>query len=159
MDPKTKRETLRLLTNGMYVATSRSGDQFAASTVTWASQASFKPPLLMVAIRRNSNVLRCMKESGVAVLHVLDRHQEAIAQKFFSTTKRSGDSLNGEIYTVGKTSPPILQNLPAYLECKVIDIREEYGDHAIVILEVIDAHLRRKVKPLIVADSPWRYGG
>jgi flavin reductase (DIM6/NTAB) family NADH-FMN oxidoreductase RutF len=159
MDPKTKREALRLLTNGMYVLTSRSGDRFGASTVTWASQASFKPPLLMAAIRRDSNVLRCMKESGVAVLHVLDRSQKTIAQKFFSTTKRAGDRLNGETYTTGKTSAPILQNLPAYLECKVTDIRDEYGDHAVVILEVVDAQLRKHVKPLVVADSPWRYGG
>ena len=159
MDPKTKREALRLLTNGMYVLTSRSGDRFGASTVTWASQASFKPPLLMAAIRRDSNVLRCMKESGVAVLHVLDRSQKAIAQKFFSTTKRADDRLNGETYTTGKTSAPILQNLPAYLECKVTDIRDEYGDHAVVILEVVDAQLRKHVKPLVVADSPWRYGG
>lgn len=159
MDLKTKREALRLLTNGMYILTSRSGDRFGASTITWASQASFKPPLLMAAIRRDSNVLRCMNESGVAVLHVLDRSQKAIAQKFFSTTKRAGDSLNGETYAAGKTSAPILQNLPAYLECKVIDIRGEYGDHAIVILEVVDAQLRKHVKPLVVADSPWHYGG
>ena len=159
MDPKAKREALRLLTNGMYILTSGAGDCFAASTVTWASQASFKPPLVVAAIRRDSNVLCCMRESGAAVLHILDRTQRTIAQKFFSTTKRAGDSLNGEAYTTGKTSAPVLRNLPAYLECKVIDIREEYGDHAIVILEVVDAQLRKHVKPLIVADSPWRYGG
>jgi flavin reductase (DIM6/NTAB) family NADH-FMN oxidoreductase RutF len=159
MDPKTKQKALRLLTNGMYILTSRSGDRFAASTVTWASQASFKPPLLMAAIRRESSVLRCMNESRMAAFHVLDRNQKAIAQKFFSTTKRAGDSLNGEPYTAGKTSAPILQNLAAYLECKVIDIRDEYGDHAIVILEVVDAQLRKQIKPLVVADSPWHYGG
>ena len=159
MDPKTKQLALRLLTNGMYILTSRSGDRFAASTVTWASQASFKPPLVMAAVRRDSNVLLCMKESRVAVLHILDRSQKAIAQKFFSTTKRAGESLNREPYTAGKTSAPVLQNLPAYLECKVIDTRDEYGDHAIVILEVVDVQLRKHVKPLVVADSPWHYGG
>lgn len=143
----------------MYVITSRSNDRFAASTVTWASQASFKPPLLMAALRRESNVLSCMKESRVAVLHVLGRNQKAIAQKFFAATKQVGSSLNGETYTVGTTSAPILQNLPTYLECKVIDIRDEYGDHAIVILEVVDAQLSKHMKPLVVADSPWRYGG
>jgi flavin reductase (DIM6/NTAB) family NADH-FMN oxidoreductase RutF len=159
MDPRTKQQTLRLLTNGMYVLTSRSGDRLSATTVTWASQASFKPPLVVVAIRRDSNVLRCLSDSRVAAFHILDRSQKAIAQKFFSATKRVGSSLNGEPYTENKTSAPILQNLPAYLECQVVDIRENYGDHAIIILEVIDAQLRKPVKPLIVADSPWRYGG
>src|ERR1700758_2521557 len=70
MDVKKKQKTLRLLTNGMYIVTSRSGDRFAASTITWATQASFAPPLIMVAIRHESNVLRCMKESRVAVFHI-----------------------------------------------------------------------------------------
>jgi flavin reductase (DIM6/NTAB) family NADH-FMN oxidoreductase RutF len=159
MDIKAKQTTLRLLTNGIYVLTSRSGDHFGASTVTWVSQASFKPPLIMAAIRHDSNVLHCMKERGGAVLHIFDRSQRALAQKFFATTKHVDHQLNGEPYTDGRGSAPILQNLFAYLECKVVDIREEYGDHAIAILEVIDAQLRKGVKPLVVADSPWRYGG
>jgi len=159
MDPKTKQRALRLLTNGMYILTSRSGEHFGASTVTWASQASFKPPLIMVAVRHDSNVLHCIKQSRAAALHILDRSQKAIAQRFFSATEHAHGSLNGESYVDGKTSAPILQNLPAYLECKVIDVREEYGDHAIVVLEVVDAQLRTHIKPLVVADSPWRYGG
>lgn len=159
MNPKTKQQTLRLLTNGMYVLTSRSGDAFAASTVTWASQASFRPPLIVVAIRHDSNVLHCLKQSRAAAFHILDKGQKAIAQKFFATTKHLGSTLNGESYTDGKTLSPILQNLPAYLECKLVDLHDNHGDHAIAILEVVDAQLRRPVKPLVVADSPWRYGG
>ena len=159
MDPKIKQKTLRLLTNGMYILTSRSGDRVAASTVTWASQASFKPPLIMAALRKESTVLACMKESGVGALHVLDRSQKGIAQKFFAATKNGDGALNGEPYTQGKTSAPILKNLPAWLECKVLDILDEHGDHAIVILEVVDAQVHKQTKPLTVADSPWHYGG
>lgn len=159
MDPKTKQRTLRLLTNGMYILTARSGECFGASTVTWASQASFKPPLIMVAVRKDSNVLHCMRESRAAALHILDRTQKALAQRFFSTTKHAEGSLNGESFVDGKTLAPILQSVKAYLECRVIDIREEYGDHAIVVLEVVDAQLRNQTEPLVVADSPWCYGG
>ncbi len=121
MDPKTKRTTLRLLTNGMYILTARSGEDFGASTVTWVSQASFKPPLIMAAVRQDSNVLRCMKQTRVAALHILDRNQKAIAQRFFSATKHDGGSLNGEVYSNGKTSAPILHSLRAYVECKVVE--------------------------------------
>lgn len=159
MDPKTKQKTLRLLTNGMYVLTSRSEHRLAAATVTWVSQVSFKPPLLMAAVRKNSSVLHCLSQSRVVALHILGRHQKDVAQKFFSTTKGEGGVLKGEPFAQGKISSPILTNLPAHLECKVVDIREEYGDHAVVILEVVEAELRKQCQVLTVAESPWRYGG
>ncbi|MCI3952948.1 MAG: hypothetical protein K0R53_2446, partial [Burkholderiales bacterium] len=36
-----------MLSHGVYVLTSRSAERYGAATVTWVSQASFKPPLLM----------------------------------------------------------------------------------------------------------------
>jgi flavin reductase (DIM6/NTAB) family NADH-FMN oxidoreductase RutF len=160
MDPKTKQKTLRLLTNGMYVLTSRGpSGQLGAATITWVSQASFKPPLLMVAIRKDSNVFRCLRESRVAALHVLGSDQRGIAQKFFGPSKGSSTTLNGEPFFEGKTSAPILKNLPAHIECKALDIREGYGDHAIVVFEVVEAELTAPVDPLTVSDSPWEYGG
>ncbi|MGH9683841.1 MAG: flavin reductase family protein [Candidatus Acidiferrales bacterium] len=159
MDSKTKQKTLRLLSNGMYVLTSRSGDRLGVATITWVSQASFKPPLLMAAVRKDSNVFRCLSQSRVAALHVLGADQKQLAQKFFSPTRGALGELNGEPFFDGKTSAPVLKNLPAYLECKVIDIREEYGDHALVVLEVVEASFDSAVKPLIIADTPWEYGG
>jgi flavin reductase (DIM6/NTAB) family NADH-FMN oxidoreductase RutF len=160
MDPKTKQKTLRLLTNGMYVLTSRGpGGQLCAATITWASQASFKPPLLMVALRKGSQIFRCLRESRVAALHVLAKSQKDIAQKFFAASRSSAVVLKGEPFFEGKISAPILKNLPAYIECRVLDIREEYGDHAIVILEVVEVELTEHIDPLTVSDSPWEYGG
>lgn len=160
MNPKTRQKTLRLLTNGMYVLTSRDGVRLGAATVTWVSQVSFKPPLLMIAIRKNSNLFRCVRASRIAALHVLGRNDQPIAQKFFSPIAKGGvTTLNGEPFTEGVTSAPILKNLPAYLECKVVEIDDRHGDHALCILEVVEAALREEVHPLTVFDSPWEYGG
>ena len=159
MDPKIKQKTLRLLSNGMYVLTSGHRTRYAAATVTWVSQASFKPPLIMVAVRKDSTLFSCLRDSRVAVLHILDRRHKNFAQKFFTRSKAHADPLNGEPFSEGKTGAPVLKSLPAYLECEVIDIREEYGDHATVILEVVEAVLHKSVRPLSVADSPWEYGG
>lgn len=159
MEAKTKQKTLRLLTNGMYILTSRNGSTLGAATVTWVSQSSFKPPLLMVAVRKDSTVFRCLDQSRIAALHVLGSHQQAIAQKFFSPTKADGVALNGEPFFEGKTSAPILKNLHAYLECRVVDVRQEYGDHAVVIFEVVEAELLQAVEPLTIPGSPWEYGG
>jgi flavin reductase (DIM6/NTAB) family NADH-FMN oxidoreductase RutF len=159
MDPKIKQKVLRLLTNGMYILTSRNAKSFGAATITWVSQASFKPPLLMVALRKDGSAFQCVVESRTAVLHVLDSSQQDIAQKFFAATDESHGSLNGEPYTEGSIGAPVLKNLGAYLECKALEILERHGDHAIVVLEVLNAVLRREVQPLTVPGSPWQYGG
>ena len=159
MDPKTKQKVLRLLTNGMYILTSLSAKRFGAATVTWVSQASFKPPLLMVALRKDGSAYQCVVESHTAVLHVLDSGQQTIAQKFFAATEESQGQLNGEPYFEGTNGAPVLENLGAYLECKALEIVAEHGDHAIVVFEVLDAVLRREIEPLTVTGSPWQYGG
>ena len=57
---------------------------------------------------------RCLRQSRVAALHVLGRTQKGIAQKLFSSPKDSGSGLKGEPCFEGKTSAPILKNLPTW---------------------------------------------
>lgn len=159
MDPYARKSTLRMFSNGMYVVTSRSGERYGAATVTWMSQASFRPPLLMTAIRRESNVFKCLSESRVAAVHVLGWTQRALAAKFFRTTRMADGLLNGEPFVDGRAAVPILTNAPAYVECAVSQIVDTGGDHAVVILEVADAVCRQQVPPLTIAASPWEYGG
>jgi flavin reductase (DIM6/NTAB) family NADH-FMN oxidoreductase RutF len=139
--------------------TSRSGDRYGGATVTWVSQASFRPPLVMAAVRKESNVFRCLHESGVAAIHVVASHQKDVAQRFFTPTKVENGCMNAEAFRPGKTSVPILQDAPAFVECRVRRILDEVGDHAIVILEVVEAECSQSVSPLTVAASPWEYGG
>jgi flavin reductase (DIM6/NTAB) family NADH-FMN oxidoreductase RutF len=159
MDPAIKKKALRLLSNGVYIITSRAGERFGAATVTWVSQVSFKPPLIMAAIRANSNVYRCLSESLVAAVHIVGAHQAEVAQKFFTPTQAGAGRINGETFTEGKTLAPVLDSAQAYLECRVRQIVEDGGDHNIVIMEVANAGLRQAFQPLTVAQSPWEYGG
>src|SRR2546422_11355087 len=119
MDPESRRKTLRMLSNGLYVMTSRHGERCGAATVTWVSQASFRPPLLMAAVRPDSTVFACLRESGVAALHILGNGQEEMARRFFAPTRADDGGINGEPFREGVTRAPILRSAPAYLECRV----------------------------------------
>jgi flavin reductase (DIM6/NTAB) family NADH-FMN oxidoreductase RutF len=159
MDPVVKKKALRLLSNGVYVITSRAGEQFGAATVTWVSQASFQPPLLMAAIRQDSSAFRCLSKSLVAALHILGAQQCDIAQKFFAPTRPGPGTINGEPFTDGETSAPVLNNACAYLECRIQQILDNGGDHNIVVMKVVNAACREPLEPLTIAQSPWEYGG
>lgn len=159
MDAANRKKTLRLLSNGVYIITARDGDQFGAATVSWLSQASFDPPLLMAALRTNSNVFKCLTKSGSVAVHVVDLHQQDVAQRFFTPTRANGVTINGEPFHQGKTSAPILENFGAYVECRVKRILDGEGDHAIVLMEVLEAEAKTAVQPLTMRESPWEYGG
>jgi flavin reductase (DIM6/NTAB) family NADH-FMN oxidoreductase RutF len=159
VDAKAKQKTLRLLSNGVYILTSRSNDRYGAATVTWVSQASFKPPLIMAAVRRESKVFACLAESGYAVLHVVGDRQQEIAKRFFFPTHAVCGTINGEAFMEGRTAAPVLPNLPAYIECQLERIVDTDGDHAVVILRAVEADCRDAVRPLTMADTPWKYGG
>jgi flavin reductase (DIM6/NTAB) family NADH-FMN oxidoreductase RutF len=158
MDAGARKRTLRMLSNGIYVLTSASGERHGAATVTWLSQASFQPPLLMAAVRPESNVFKCLAESGVAAVHILDRSQQDMAQRFFAPTAVEGDRINGEPFARGRTGAPVLASAFAYCECVVRHLCP-LGDHTVVVMEVVEAACRGAASPLTVAASPWQYGG
>jgi flavin reductase (DIM6/NTAB) family NADH-FMN oxidoreductase RutF len=165
MDVSVRKRALGLLSNGMYVMTSSHGTQHGAATLTWISQASVKPLLVMAAIRLTSNVFKCLEQSRVVAIHILDADQQDLAQRFFAPTRVLGDTINGEPFEPGVTCAPILKNARAHFECVVNHIFSR-GDHAVVVMEVVEAQCRGEIQPLMVAQSPWEvaqspweYGG
>jgi len=159
MDARTRKNTLRMLSNGVYVLTSRNGDCYGAATVSWVSQVSFRPPLVMAAVKRDSNVFKCLAESRTAVLHIVGERQQDIAHRFFFPTRTEHGTINGEPFAEGRTAAPVLPSLPAHIECQVDRIVDTDGDHAVVILRAVEAECREQVRPLTMADTPWEYGG
>jgi flavin reductase (DIM6/NTAB) family NADH-FMN oxidoreductase RutF len=159
VDAKVRQKTLRMLSNGVYVLTSRNEDRYGAATVTWVSQVSFKPPLIMAAVRRENNVFKCLIASRTAVLHIVGVEQQDIARTFFYPTRAQCGTINGEPFAEGRTTAPVLASLPAHVECRVEQILDTDGDHALVILAVVEAECGERVRPLTVADTLWEYGG
>ncbi|MCS7142324.1 MAG: flavin reductase family protein [Aigarchaeota archaeon] len=160
MDQEVKRRVLRLLTYGLYVLTTRHGDEISASTVNWVSQASFTPPLLMLAIKRGSRTHELIERSNTFVLNILGSDQKDVAQSFFKETTVEGNRINGLPFEPGPiTGAPVLTELPAWVECKVRSAVKD-GDHTVFVAEVVEVGLRRpNAKPLVMWDTGWFYGG
>jgi flavin reductase (DIM6/NTAB) family NADH-FMN oxidoreductase RutF len=160
IDLGAKRQALQMLHNGMFVVTAGSGGRHYATTVTWVSQASFKPLLIMTALRRSSRLFECLTESKLAAVNILTEGQVELARKFFVPAPGHNGTFDGERYNHGITAVPVLEEAAACVECRVSRIVNDVGDHAIVIMEVVAAQCRRRdARPLSTAESPWKYGG
>ncbi len=158
MDPSEKKKTLRLLTYGLYVATSRDAGGYAGGTINWLTQASFAPPLVMAGIQRDSSLHDAIVHSRVFAVHIIGKSQKDLATSFFKGASQSGNRLNGFCFEPGSTGAPVLLDAPAWFECRVVE-EVRRGDHTVFIAEVVAAGVRRDEEPLTLREAGFAYGG
>ena len=82
MDLSAKRAAMRILTYGVYIATAKSGDSVSAAIVTWVSQASIEPPLIMMGIKKDGRIYNDVKNSQKFVLNIVGEDQKKFAATF-----------------------------------------------------------------------------
>ncbi|GAA6733790.1 flavin reductase family protein [Thermus oshimai] len=159
MDQEAKKKALRSFTYGLYILTAQDGEDLAAGTVNWVTQASFQPPLIALGVKRESHLHALIAKTGRLALMTLRTDQKAIAQDFFKPTKREGNTLNGHPFEPSPTfGLPLLTELPYWLEAEVRALLA-LGDHSLVVAEVVEAGVREEAKPLVMWDTGWFYGG
>lgn len=158
MDPAIKKKALRMITYGLFVATSHDDSGPAAGAINWISQSSFTPPLVMVAFKADSALHRAVANSRRFIVHVVGKDQKDLASAFFRGAELSGDRLNGYLIESSPNGIPLLIDPPAWFECRVLnDVRG--GDHTVFVAEVIEAGVRRDAEPLGLRDTGFFYGG
>ena len=145
MDAAAKKHALRLVPYGLYLAGSRHADgHTAVSLVSWFTQTSFDPPLVVLGMHREGEALKGVKETGVLAISLLGAEQKDLVKPFFKHVVVADGKAGPLPVLVGAaTGCPMLPDLPAALELQVREVHE-LGDHATVILEVVDAHVFHK---------------
>jgi flavin reductase (DIM6/NTAB) family NADH-FMN oxidoreductase RutF len=139
MQEQDKKTAMRMIPYGLYVLTGRSaGGEVAAATINWVTQGAFSPPQLVVGVKADSGAHAIIKETGVFALNILGKEQGPLAYTFFKPVEQEGDAINGEAFHAGSTGAPILDSVPAWLECRLVETVET-GDHSVFVGEVIDA--------------------
>ena len=159
MDLQAKKTALRKIPHGVYVVGVKQDSQLNAFTATWLTQVSFTPPLVAVGIKKDSHSLAMIKQEQVFCVNILGKDHKALAEHFVKPSTTMGDKLQTIPYRAGATGAPVLEDAIAYVECRVREVANEHGDHAIVIGEVVEAGVRTDGPALTLMDTGWHYGG
>jgi flavin reductase (DIM6/NTAB) family NADH-FMN oxidoreductase RutF len=145
MDLAAKKHALRLVPYGLYLAGSRHADgHTAVSLVSWLTQTSFDPPLVVLGMHKDGEAFKGVQDTGVLAVSLLGATQKDLVKPFFKHVAVS-DGRAGPlaVRTGSATGCPLLPELPASLELQhrhTLDL----GDHATVVFEVVDAHVHHK---------------
>jgi len=113
--------------------------------------------MISVCLKKESNSYEVVKQRGEFILHLLEDNQKEMAKSFFKPTNFEDGKINGHDFKF-ENKIPLLENIPAYLQCRVIDILEN-GDHPLFLAEVADAVIHKEVNPLELRKPGWTYGG
>jgi flavin reductase (DIM6/NTAB) family NADH-FMN oxidoreductase RutF len=153
-----KKAALLSIPYGLFVLTTKEGDEIAAGTVNWVMQTSFKPPLIAMGVKQDSHLYSAMKKTGTFALSFLESGQKDIAFAFFKPTKLEDGKLNGQEVETGQTGAPILAAAPSWVEGRVVG-EVAAGDHATFVGEVTHAGQKRETKLLTLDEVGVKYGG
>jgi flavin reductase (DIM6/NTAB) family NADH-FMN oxidoreductase RutF len=146
VDPDTFRSILGRFATGVTVITAADtarGD--FGITVTAFASLSLGPPLVLVCIDHQASIHPVMVTASHFVVNVLAAEQEAIARRFSAPDDEQ--RFQGLGYSRGATGAAVLDDVLAYLECRLVQATEG-GDHTI-FAGAVEVAKSRSGRPLL----------
>jgi flavin reductase (DIM6/NTAB) family NADH-FMN oxidoreductase RutF len=119
-------------------------------TVSWMSQVSFSPPMLMVAVDKLHYSLDLLRSTKNFCVNLLGDDQSALAGRFAKQATTGDDKLGDVAQRPAESGAAILTDAVAYFDCEVTSMVEA-GDHMLVIGRVDDAALVKDRTPMTSA--------
>jgi flavin reductase (DIM6/NTAB) family NADH-FMN oxidoreductase RutF len=119
-------------------------------TVSWMSQVSFSPPMLMVAVDKLHYSLDLLRSTKNFCVNLLGDDQSALAGRFAKQATTGDGKLGDVAQRPAESGAAILTDAVAYFDCEVTSMVEA-GDHMLVIGRVDDAALVKDRTPMTSA--------
>lgn len=159
MDAAAKQMILSHFPYGLYVITvAHDGDEHAM-TANWITQASFEPPMLVVAVENTSKTISLIRDAHHFAVSLLTTEQRDLAGKLGRSSEQAPQKLKGV-----KTKPapaartPVLAEAVGWVECRAVATLPA-GDHTLVLGEILEAGVENgDAEPLTLKAAGFKYG-
>ena len=139
------RRVLGCFATGVAVVTALdSSGRKTGMTINSFNSVSLKPPLVLWSIDRESGNFETFMAANNFAVHVLNKDQQAMCERFAS---RGADKFEGLECETGIAGVPLLPDYSALFECTA-EHRYDGGDHVILVGRV-QSFEDRKTNPLI----------
>jgi len=158
MNLENRKTILRKIPNGLFIVTTKDGELGTGAAISFATQTSIEPLHITLAICKNSNMYSVAVESEHLAVHFPSIDQQDMVASFFKIKEREEKSINGYGFEWSELGNPILDDVPMYLEVKIVEIVDK-GDHPLFICEVVNTVVREDTEVLTIPNTNWHYGG
>jgi flavin reductase (DIM6/NTAB) family NADH-FMN oxidoreductase RutF len=157
------KDALKMMPYGFYSITSRSGDEVNAMVANWVTQASFEPRLMAMGLQKSAYSHRLIEQGGVFAINIFRSEDQEAIMPFTKSRSKNPDKMTGAKYVEGpETGCPILEGAAAYIECKVVNMVDNGGDHDLLVGEVVGGGVEKEAEVaevLSLVTLGWSYAG
>ncbi|MBO3747438.1 flavin reductase [Streptosporangiaceae bacterium NEAU-GS5] len=134
--PQQAWDVVRRFATGVAVVTTGSGPTTHGTTVSSFAMVSRVPPMISVALRRDSAGLARLKEEEVFTVNMLAHEQWALAAHFAAASRAYGLARPAAAaWCHDVVSGPALRGAVGWLECRT-ELALPVGDHELVVARV-----------------------
>lgn len=160
VESETLKTIMQMFNYGLFIATCAGQGTPRAATVSWASQVSFEPKQVSIALRKGTSICEAVQTERRFGLHVVGENQPELARAFFKAQQSGETEIAGYRYGILASGVPILHAAMAWLECEVIEQAGQSGDHALFVANVVAGDIQSPaIRALALHDTVWNYGG
>jgi flavin reductase (DIM6/NTAB) family NADH-FMN oxidoreductase RutF len=119
-------------------------------TISWMSQVSFNPPMLMIAVDKLHYSVDLLRSTKNFCVNLLGDDQLQLAGRFAKQATTGEDKLADVAQRPADSGAAILTDSVAYFDCELANL-VEVGDHLIVVGTIEDAAILKDRAPLTSA--------
>jgi 3-hydroxy-9,10-secoandrosta-1,3,5(10)-triene-9,17-dione monooxygenase reductase component len=139
------RAVLGHFTTGITIITGMESTEPVGLTCQSFISLSLDPPLVGFAPSKGSTSWPRVRSSGAFCVNVLGEDQEELCRVFATS---GADKFRGVGWRPAKTGSPLLDDVLAWVDCRIED-EHPAGDHLIVVGRVVDLAASRSGRPLL----------
>ncbi len=136
VDREVFRNVISHFASGVTVITTRSEGVNYGLTASAVSSLSLDPPMVLVCLNTRTGTQTVIANTKVFAINILREDQQGIARQFATPHP---DKFRDIPLTVGVLGVPLLSNMLATIECRVVG-EVTGGTHAVFLAEVQEAH-------------------
>ncbi|MDD5686266.1 MAG: flavin reductase family protein [Elusimicrobia bacterium] len=144
-------EAVNKISYGLYVITSVSSDgRINGQIGNTVFQITSVPLRVAIGINKKNYTYELIKESGVFVINILKQSQLELVSLFGLKSGRDINKFENVKYNLSTVKAPILDDILAWMECKVIsEMFIDCGTHMIIVADVINGDVVASDEPLL----------
>ena len=159
MNEATTQRVLGHFARGLHALTVKHGGEEHGVTASWVSQASFHPPMVVVAVENRSKTIGMIRDAHHFALSVLRAGQHDVAEKLGRASAGAPPTLKGiRTKPAPASGVPVLADALGWVECRVVATLPS-GDHTLVLGEVLEAGVEHDGdQPLTAQEAGLDYG-
>ena len=153
---ESMRSAMRRLASGVAIATFGSEAGPVGLTVSSFTSISLMPPIIMIALHRDSASAQSIEVGRPFAVHILSSADEALSVRFSEQTDWQEKTLGEEI-TFGRSGAPIIAGPTTIIE-GIVDTCHEVGTHRVLYGAVDQLHMSEHPpgSPLLYFDQNYR---